>query len=182
MRFFVVILAGFFLLVLQSVLLEFFPWTFPPPALGLLVVVHVGVNAAFGMRQAVILAFVLGYLADLVTGAPRGTHALVYVLVALLLLGLRQRLSVRATTARVVLGFVFGLLAALGTVGVRAVVLSGLDVASLSRTPLEALSTAVAAAPVLWLLYRLDQRFEPPRTRLGLMRRERRGLWGPRRR
>jgi rod shape-determining protein MreD len=156
------------LLLAQSVLLGALPRYLPPPALGLLVALHVGLSPRWSLGAGVVAAFVMGYLFDLIAGAPSGTHALVYCLVALGTGLVSARLLVRGGIMRAAVSFAIALLAAVLVVAVRAAVTPGAGWGGLGFAPLEAAFTALAAPPLLRLLERLDGRFEA-RSRVGLL-------------
>ena len=74
---------AYLLLILQSTVLELAPVHMVAPSLGLLVVLHVGFSSKWTISSAAVVAFGTGYLLDLVSGAPQGVHAFVFVLMAL---------------------------------------------------------------------------------------------------
>lgn len=165
------------LLLLQSTVLEFAPMHMVTPAFGLLVVLHVGLSSEkWSASSAALVAFCTGYLFDLVSGAPRGVHAFVYVVMALFARALASRLAVRGLVFKAATSFVAALLAALLIVVVRAQISLEGGYGGLRQAPLEALLTAVFGPPVLWLLARLDGRLDPARLRVGLSRRRPRAL------
>lgn len=170
MRSLLTLLFAFGLLLVQSTLSDWASLSMPAPALGLLAAVHIGLNPAFSMPRAAFLVFVIGYLLDVISGAPRGTHALVYLLVVVLMLQLRTRVLVRTIVARSIAGLLFSALAALGVLVVRAVVLNTLDGSAFKMVPLEALFTGVVAAPVFWILERADRLVNRQRSRLAQLR------------
>jgi rod shape-determining protein MreD len=159
------------LLLLQSLVLEFAPMHVPAPSFGLLVVLHVGLSAKWAVSSAALVGFCTGYLFDLVSGAPRGTHALVFTLMTLFARLLTTRLAVRGFVLKAATSFVASLVAALLIVAVRAVVSPEGGYGGLRIAPFEALLTGVVGPIVLWLLERLDGRLDPARLRVGLSRR-----------
>src|SRR5262249_27812289 len=108
------------LLLLQSTVLEFAPVHMVTPSLGLLVALHLGLSEKWTPSSAALVAFCTGYLFDLVSGAPRGVHAFVFVAMSLFARALAARLAVRGVVMKACTGFVAGLLAALMVVVVRA--------------------------------------------------------------
>jgi rod shape-determining protein MreD len=126
--------------------------------------------------SAVIVGFGMGYLFDLVSGAPRGVHAFVFVTLAIIARVLAWRLAVRGIVLKAATSFVASILTAILIVVVRAQISPESGYGGLTQAPLEALLTAVAGPPVLWLLARLDGRLDPALLRVGLARRRARTL------
>ncbi len=171
--------VGLLLLLLQSTVMEFAPVHLVTPSLGLLVVLYVGMaTLKWAPGAAVVVGFCLGYLFDLVSGAPRGVHAVVFVTVALIARMLAWRLAVRGIVLKAAIAFVASMIAAFLIVVVRAQISPESGYGGLRHAPLEALLTACFGPPVLWLLARLDGRLDPALLRVGLARRRARAL-GP---
>lgn len=168
------------LLLLQSTVLEFAPVHLVTPSFGLLVVLHLGFSDKWTSSSAAVVAFCIGYLFDLVSGAPRGVHAFVFVLMSVVARSLSNRLVVRGVVNKAATAFAAALIAALLVVVVRAQVSAGHEggYAGLRQAPLEALLTGLFGPPVLWLLGRVDGRVDPARLRVGLYRRPTRVLGG----
>lgn len=166
------------LLLLQSTVLEFAPVHVVTPALGLLVVLHVGLSEKWTPGSAALVAFCAGYLFDLVSGAPRGVHAFVFVVMSLFARAVAARLAVRGVVFKAATAFMASLVAALLVVVVRAQVSHDGGYAGLRQAPFEALLTGLFGPPVLWLLARIDGRLDPARLRVGLARRRPRTLGG----
>lgn len=172
------LVLALFLLLLQSTVLEFAPVHVVTPALGLLVVLHLGLSEKWTMSSAAVIAFCTGYLFDLVSGAPRGVHAFVFVLMALLARAVAARLAVRGLVFMAASSFVGSLIAALMVVVVRAQVSLEGGYGGLRQAPFEALLTGLFGPPVMWLLARVEGRLDPDRLRVGLARRRPRTLGG----
>lgn len=169
--------VGLLLLLLQSTVMEFAPVHLVTPSLGLLVVLYVGMaQLKWAAGSAVVVGFCMGYLFDLVSGAPRGLHAFVFVLVALFARVLAWRLAVRGGVLKAAIAFMASMVAAFLIVVVRAQISPESGYGGLGQAPLEALLTAVFGPPVLWLLGRLDGRLDPALLRVGLARRRARAL------
>src|SRR5690242_19330640 len=94
MRAAIALLIGFVLLVLQSTLLKLSPVHLAAPNLGLLVTLYAGL-ASWPLGVAAIVGLVSGYLLDLVSGAPQGVHAFVFILMALAARTIASRVAVR---------------------------------------------------------------------------------------
>jgi rod shape-determining protein MreD len=163
--------VAFLLLLLQSMVLEFAPVHMATPSLGLLVVLHVGLSPKWSVSSAALVGFCTGYLFDLVSGAPRGTHAFVFTAMVLFARLLSIRLAVRGFVLTAATSFVASLVAALLIVLLRAMVSPEGGYGGLRLAPFEALLTGVFGPFVLWLLERLDGRLDPARLRVGLSRR-----------
>jgi rod shape-determining protein MreD len=177
MRSLATLAVGLLLLLLQSTVMEFAPVHLVTPSLGLLVVLYVGMAPIkWAPGAAVIVGFCLGYLFDLVSGAPRGVHAFVFATVALVARLLIWRLAVRGIVLKAATAFVASMLTAFLIVVVRAQISPESGYGGLRQAPLEALLTAAFGPPVLWLLARLDGRLDPALLRVGLARRRARAL------
>jgi rod shape-determining protein MreD len=170
MRSLITLLVAYLLLVLQSTVLELAPVRMAAPSLGLLVVLYVGVSPKWTLPAASIVALCTGYLLDLVSGAPQGVHALVFVLVALIARALSARVAVQGIVLSAATSFVASLLAAVLVVIVRARVAPEGGYGGLRDAPLEALLTAFAGPIVLGILRRIDGKLEATRARVGLGR------------
>jgi len=167
------LVLGLFLLLLQSTVLEFAPAHVVTPCVGLLVALHVGLSEKWTVSSAGLVAFSTGYLFDLVSGAPRGVHAFVFLVMCLISRAMSARLAVRGPVFKAAAAFVASLLTAVLVVLIRAQVSHEGGFAGLRQAPAEALLTGVLGPPVLWLLGRVDGRLDPERLRVGLARRRR---------
>ncbi len=177
MRSIATLLVGLLLLLLQSTVMEFSPVHLVTPSLGLLVVLYVGMAPLkWSPGSAGVVGFCLGYLFDLVSGAPRGVHAFVFVLMALVARAVAWRISVRGIVLKAAVSFVSSLITAFLIVVVRAQISPESGYGGLRQAPLEGLLTATFGPPVLWLLGRLDGRLDPALLRVGLARRRARAL------
>jgi rod shape-determining protein MreD len=163
--------VGLALLLLQSVLLQLVPVHLPTPAFGVLVAMYVGLSQRWAVSSSVFVGFSLGYLFDLVAGAPRGTHALVYALLALGAALLGPRLTVRGIFLRTAAGTVVALLGGLMVAAVRALADNGPAAAGPRLILLEAALTGALAPLVLGLLDRLDGRVDAARGEAGMVAR-----------
>src|SRR5882672_857300 len=170
MRSAITLFVAYLLLILQSTVLELVPVRMAAPSLGLLVVMHVGLSGKWSVSSAAIVAFATGYLLDLVSGAPQGVHALVFVLMAIFARALSARVAVTGIVMAAASSFVASLLAALLIVVVRAQVAPEGGYGGLRQAPVEALLTAFAGPFVLGLLRRIDGKIDTVRSRVGLSR------------
>jgi rod shape-determining protein MreD len=170
MRSAITLFVAYLLLILQSTVLELLPVRMAAPSLGLLVVMHVGVSGKWSVSSASVVAFATGYLLDLVSGAPQGVHAFVFVLMALFARALSVRVAVTGIVMSAAVSFVASLLAALIVVIVRAQVAPEGGYGGLRQAPIEAVLTAIAGPFVLGLLRRIDGKIDTTRARVGLAR------------
>lgn len=169
MRSAVTLFVAYLLLILQSTVLET-SVHMVPPSLGLLVVMHVGLSSKWTISSAAVVAFATGYLFDLVSGAPQGVHAFVFVLMALFARGLTTRLAVQGIVLSAATAFVASLLASVLIVIVRAQVAPEGGYGGLRLAPLEALLTGLVAPVILGLFRRIDGKVDSARSRVGLAR------------
>jgi rod shape-determining protein MreD len=170
MRSLLTLLVAYILLVLQSTVLELAPVRMAAPSLGLLVVLYVGVSSKWAISSASIVALCTGYLLDLVSGAPQGVHALVFILVCVFARALSTRVAVQGIVLSAAVAFVASLLASVLVIIVRARVTPEGGYGGLKDAPLEALLTGVAGPIVMGLLRRIDGKLEATRARVGLGR------------
>ncbi|CAN5918473.1 hypothetical protein BH11MYX3_BH11MYX3_47820 [soil metagenome] len=125
------------------------------PELGALTAAYLGLTARRGVAPAVGGSVVLGYLVDLISGAPAGLMALVLGLTGLVARAVQQRILVRG--AAMTMGFsAFVALVA----GVLALVVRGLYhvprsafTTELKHLALVTISTALVG-PLVWRLFR----------------------------
>jgi len=163
--------VAYLLLILQSTVLELAPVHMAVPSFGLLVVLHVGLSPSkWTVSSAAVVAFLTGYLFDLVSGAPQGVHAFVFTLMTLFARVLTTRVAVNGIVLGAATSFVASLLSSLLIVMVRAQVAPEGGYGGLRQAPLEAVLTAIFGPFVLSLFRRLDGRVDTARSRVGLAR------------
>jgi len=170
MRSAVTLAVAYLLLILQSTVLELAPMRMATPSLGLLVVLHVGLSSKWTISSAAVVAFVTGYLFDLVSGAPQGVHAFVFVLMAVCARLLTTRVAVQGIVLGAATSFVASLLASALVVIVRAQVAPEGGYGGLRQAPVEALLTGIVGPFVLGLFRRIDGKVDSARSRVGLAR------------
>jgi rod shape-determining protein MreD len=175
----VTLVVAYLLLILQSTVQELAPVRMPAPSLGLLVVLYVGLSPKWAISSASVVALCTGYLLDLVSGAPQGVHALVFVLMVVMARGLSTRVAVQGVLLSAATAFVASLVAAFLVVLVRAQVSPEGGYGGLRQAPVEALLTGVCGPVVLGLLRRIDGKLEDTRARVGLARGSRTGALPP---
>ena len=153
----VLVLCGYLLVVVQASLQALVPVRILVPELGLLVALHAGLSAPEGVAGAAAVALVLGYVTDLLAGAPKGLHALVFVLLCLLAKGASVRLLLRGSLVPAVFAFFASLFGALLLVATRAEI-EGTGFGPLWVAPLQAAVTALFAPLVFALCARATGR------------------------
>jgi rod shape-determining protein MreD len=178
MRSAVTLSVAFLLLILQSTVLEIAPMHMVAPSLGLLVVLHVGLSSKWTVSSAAVVSFVTGYLFDLVSGAPQGVHAFVFVIMSLCARALATRVAVQGIVLGAAAAFVTSLISAALVVIVRAQVSPEGGYGGLRQAPVEALLTGICGPFVLGLFRRIDGKVDNARSRVGLARGPR-PLWDP---
>ena len=170
MRSAVTLTIAFLLLILQSTVLELAPVHLVAPSLGLLVVLHVGLSPKWTVSSAAVVSFITGYLFDLVSGAPQGVHAFVFVLMSLFARVLTTRVAVQGIVLSAATSFVATFISAALVVIVRAQVAPEGGYGGLRQAPVEALLTGLAGPIVLGLFRRIDGKVDIARSRVGLAR------------
>lgn len=122
---------------------------------------YLGLTARRWLSRAVAGAVVLGYLGDLISGAPPGLYALVSGVVAMIAHAVHSRVLVRGFAMTLGFSIFVGATAALLVLGVRLAV--GLPLgeggAELARVAGVALATGLVGAPTLRLYRRIDAGF-----------------------
>ncbi len=151
------VLAGFALLLVQSTLRQMLPVVALVPDPALLLVLYLGLTPRQSAWVGAILAIVLGYLTDLLGAAPKGLHALVYVLLFYLSRGAQVRLLTRGWIFEVwfcaLAAFVGGVLVVLG----RAVATPAVGVSGVLVAVVQGVATAATAPVVFFIGRRIDR-------------------------
>lgn len=129
---------------------------FLAPNLGLLVVLFVGLGGRATMVGVLTLACALGYLADLVFGAPKGVYMLSFAVVGMAVKA-AQRLLVRGALSNALVAGLFTAVCGLLVLGLRAGLGMGVGLGHFKRIPYEALSTALVAPLAFRALARLER-------------------------
>jgi len=131
------------------------------PDLGALTAAYLGLTARRQVSPAIGGAIVLGYLIDLISGAPPGLLALVLALTTLVARAVQQRILVRGATISIAFsGFVAlvaGVLALLVRVLYR--MPSAAFSVELKHVAFVTLATAVFGPLVWWVFRRIDAAF-----------------------
>lgn len=142
------------------------PW--PVPEWCLCVVLYLALSRRGTLPSTVILALVVGYFTDLVSGAPKGLHALTFSAVVVAAGALAQQLMVTASVQVLVVALAAALVHGWLVVFALSWV-SGPGASAegwlLPAVPV-AIATALLAVPVFRLCRRLDRRFQGERSAL----------------
>jgi cell shape-determining protein MreD len=156
----IVLVAYGLLLVLGSVwrTLPIGPLVVAIPDLAAITAAYLGLTARRGIAQAVGGAVVVGYLGDLIAGAPAGLGALIAGIVCILGYLVQRRLLVRGWAVTLAFSGFTGAAAGLLSISIRAV--GGQDLAPTSTELLHAFATSVATALVGPLVLRLLRRID----------------------
>jgi rod shape-determining protein MreD len=128
------------------------------PDIGALTAAYLGLTARRNVAPAVGGSIVLGYLVDLISGAPPGLLALVLGLTCLVARAVQQRIYVRGTTMTIAFSGFVAIVSSLAAIVVRA--LYGMPRAAwsieLRHLALVAIATAIVG-PLVWrVLRRID--------------------------
>jgi len=160
------LLTGYLLLILTGSLRALLPFSLPVPDVALMVVLYLGLGGRGAPSAHAGVALILGYLTDLMSGAPRGLHALSFVIVMLLARAAASRLMVSRVWQEMVVAFAVALGHGALVVAVASPMYDGEALSALRQVPASALMTAVIVAPLLFrFLRRIDRKLAPdPRT------------------
>ena len=125
------------------------------PDLGAMTAAYLGLTARRSVAPAVGGSVVLGYLIDLISGAPPGLCALVLALTCLIARAIQQRIYVRGAAMTIVFSAVIALVAAALMLLVRALyqVPHAAWSVELRHVALVAVATAVVG-PAVWRMFR----------------------------
>ncbi len=147
-RVLLLIVFGYSLLLLQSALPNGFPphpWT---PMLVVPIVVALGIAPKVHPIEGAAIAFVLGYLLDLLSANPIGLHTFAMVSVFLLSRLIASRVSVRGRLFELVLTAIMTSLAVVVVVGLRQLFSADISVVSWRPTFEAAAASALATVVV----------------------------------
>jgi rod shape-determining protein MreD len=147
--------AGYALLLVQATLRQVIPVVALVPDLALVLVAYLGLTPRQSAPVGAGVALLVGYLADLLCGAPRGLFALVYVLAFLAARVAQLRLLTRGRVFEVWFSFLLAFAVGIAVVVVRAV--GGGAVRGFAVAALQAAATAVVAPVVCSLGRRIDR-------------------------
>ncbi len=155
MRTSTIVLVAYLLCVIVASMWRLLPIRDAIPDLGALTAAYLGLTARRTLAPAVGGSIVLGYLIDLVSGAPPGLCALVLGLTGLVARAVQQRIYVRGTAMTVAFSGFVALVAQVLAITVRASY--GMPRAAmwleLRHVALVAIATAVVG-PLVWKIFR----------------------------
>lgn len=152
-RFLVLLLLGYAMVVVQASIQALLPIRVLVPELGLLVALYAGLTSQQGVSGACLVALMLGYVTDLLAGAPKGLHAMVFVLACLLAKGASLRLMFQSSFIAAVFAFFASFATAVLIVATRAQV-DHSSFGPLAIAPLQSLVTGIFAPIVFGILSR----------------------------
>jgi cell shape-determining protein MreD len=125
------------------------------PELGALTAAYLGLTARRGLAPAVGGSVAIGYLVDVISGAPAGLAALVLGVTCLVTRGAQQRILVRG--AAMTIGFSAFVALVAGVVGLVVRAVAGIPLAAISVELWHLVLVAAATAligPLVWRLFR----------------------------
>ncbi len=156
MRTATIVLVAYLVCVVVGAFWRLLPWFGDAiPDIGALTGAYLGLTARRQVSPAIGGAIVLGYLIDLISGAPPGLNALVLALTTLITRAIQQRILVRGAAISIAFSATVALLA-----GVIALLVRGANRMPSARFSVElihvaqvTLATAVLG-PVVWKIFR----------------------------
>ncbi|MDY0000130.1 MAG: rod shape-determining protein MreD [Polyangia bacterium] len=136
------------------------PWArhTPMPSLPVLATMYLALGVRGSPSAGAATAGALGYVTDLVSGAPRGTYMLALLIVYFLIRAFSSRLYVQGRLAQIAVSFAATLLTGIVVVAVHVALPPRGSWSTIGMAPIEAGVTAVTAPLVFSLLWRLDRR------------------------
>ncbi|HET7501531.1 MAG TPA: rod shape-determining protein MreD [Kofleriaceae bacterium] len=156
MRTATLVLVAYLACVLVASFWRLLPWISDAiPDLGALTAAYLGLTARRQVSPAIGGAIVLGYLIDLISGAPPGLHALVLAMTTLVARAVQQRILVRGATISIAFSAFVALVAGVLSLIVRALyrMPSAAISVELRHVALVMLATAVLG-PLIWRIFR----------------------------
>ena len=155
------ILAAFLLLAVTGGIWRVFPFDVLAPDPALVVAVFLGASARGRLWECTIAALLIGYIDDVLSGAPRGLGAFVLGTIAVLMRLASARLLVRGSVFIAIICFVAAVVAAALTLAARAAFGAGgppleLEVMSVVGS---AFLTALIAPAIFRMCRAIDGRF-----------------------
>lgn len=148
-------------LVVTASLQALSPWHLPTPEVALLVVLYLGLGGRGTTPSHVGVALVIGYLADLFAGAPKGLESLTLAVAMVLARAASSRLDVTTPWHTLVIAAVAGAGHALVLLALSSTLYGGDALSALPLVPLTAVATALVAPFAFSLLHRVDRRLQP---------------------
>ena len=157
MRTATIVLVAYFSCVILGAVWRLMPWAIHDavPDLGALTAAYLGLTARRNVAPAVGGSVVLGYLLDLICGAPPGLIALVLALTSIIARAVQQRIYVRGATMTIAYSAFVALVAGILAMFVRALyhVPSAAMSVELRQLALVAVATGLIG-PLVWKIFR----------------------------
>ena len=156
MRTAAIVLVAYLLCVVVGALWRLLPWIPDAiPDLGALTAAYLGLTARRQVSPAIGAAIVLGYLIDLISGAPPGLVALVLALTTLVARAVQQRILVRGAVISIAFSAFVALLAGVLALVVRALYRIPAAAFSIELGHLAEVTLATAIlGPAVWRIFR----------------------------
>jgi rod shape-determining protein MreD len=155
------VIAAFFLMVFLGAVWRITPFEVLVPDVALIFALYLGISARSYLWDATIAVLMIGYLHDVLAGAPRGMSSLVLGIVAILCRIASTRLLLRGNLFVGVFTFVGAVFSGLLVMGIRVYFQSGLG--PMGRELLACFGSALLSAvlaPLVFKICRLiDARF-----------------------
>jgi len=155
-RYLVLLLLGYALLVLEGALMVLVPLRAAAPDLALMVVVAAALSRRGTAPTNAVFALVLGYVADVLSGGPRGVLAFSFVLISLVGRFFSRRVYINRFWGRIAAAAVCASLCGATVTVVQFLVVEGATLRPLALVPLYAGVTALLAPLVIGLSRRID--------------------------
>jgi rod shape-determining protein MreD len=162
MRTSTIVLVAYLLCVVVAAIWRLVPWIGDAiPDLGALSAAYLGLTARRQVSPAIGGAIVLGYLIDLISGAPPGVIALVLALTTLVARAVQQRILVRGAAISIAFSAFVALIAGVLALIVRMLyrMPSATFGIELKHVVFVTLATAVFGPLVWWIFRRIDAAF-----------------------
>ena len=156
MRTATIVLVAYGVCVVVAACWRVLPWVDNAiPDVGALSAAYLGLTARRQVSPAIGGAIVLGYLVDLITGAPPGLFALVFALTTLAARAVQQRILVRGATLSIAFSGFVALVANVLALLVRVLyrMPSAAFTVELKHVALVTLATAILG-PLVWRMFR----------------------------
>ncbi len=136
------------------------PWlrNLPMPNLAVLVTLYLALAVRDKPSAGAAGAAAIGYLTDLLSGAPKGTHILSLLLVYFAIRGMSSRLYVRGRLSQIGVAFLAALFHAMTVVAIHVALPPRGQWSTLAYAPVEAGMTGAVAPLIFYLFWRLDRR------------------------
>jgi rod shape-determining protein MreD len=150
------VIVAYFLCVIVASVWRLLPWVHDAvPDLGALTAAYLGLTARRNIAPAVGGSIVLGYLVDLISGAPPGLVALVLALTCVIARAVQQRIYVRGATMTIAFSVFVSVIASIVAIVIRALyhVPSAALSLELRHVAFAAIATGVVG-PVVWRIFR----------------------------